>query len=209
MTQSPAQLQAELDAFARDCKRTLDRAGKIIEAISQGKLDNLSTTPVHLSMLLEKYDELVDRKLIPAVESVARAAASSATMSESVVEQALPEQEEDSSARRAIARYNQRLAVRYTVPGRDRSPHKAFSRDVGAMGLFIVANHLEKSGQALNLEVDIPDQGIVKMTGTVVWTKWVPPALRAVDYPGFAVKINSAPESWFAYFMAVEEAHGE
>ena len=109
------------------------------------------------------------------------------------------------SARRSIPRYNQRLAVRYFVPGRDKSPQKAFSKDVGALGLFILSTRLEKTGQSLNLEVEIPQKGFVQMQGTVVWTKWVPPALRSSDYPGFAVKIHSAPESWFSYFMTIEK----
>lgn len=275
MARSPQELKEALDAFTRNCENNLKLARTLCAALENGEMDDIAPTPFHLNIILDKYVELLDTRLIPALgskpptpvptpkrqapqpvaqeeppslyerhtpktvgKSFAREvigaqapkpaapvtpkapphpAAAKPSASQTVTPQAAPahhvageeEEEHTGGARRVIPRYNQRLAVRYTVVGRDKSPIKAFSRDIGAMGLFIVANRLEKSGQTLKIEIDLPEHGKVVMQGNVVWTKWVPPALRTVDYPGFAVRIESAPEAWFSYFMGVEGDHNE
>ncbi|MDJ0840611.1 MAG: hypothetical protein QNK37_29140 [Acidobacteriota bacterium] len=115
-----------------------------------------------------------------------------------------PAHEEDSHGRRTIPRYTRRLPVRYSVLGRDTTMQRAFSRDVGAKGLFIMANRPEKVGNALDIEVDMPETGMVRIQAIVAWTKWVPQNLRAVDYSGFGVRINTATENWYRYFMELE-----
>ena len=102
---------------------------------------------------------------------------------------------------RLIPRYNRRLAVRYSLAGPNNKVTRGFTHDIGAMGLFIMANRPEQEGAHLNLELTMPELGTVKMQGVVVWTKWVAPALRGMDYMGFGIKITTAPEAWFNYFM--------
>ncbi len=238
MAKSIREIKMMLNNLKKQCENGLPTAKDIISSLKDPEASKAVEAPYHLSMLLNKYVEMVEARLIPALgalppvpqeeEPEPQAVESSPPISQPldsagsnpVMEVAgeldtspslkisTTEPDTGGGTRRSIPRYNQRLTVRYSVPGRDKTPHKAYSRDVGAMGLFIMATRLEKTGQPLNIEVDLPEKGAVKMQGTVVWTKWVPPALRASEYPGFAVKIHSAPESWFSYFMAVEEAHG-
>ena len=108
------------------------------------------------------------------------------------------------SGLRHFPRYNRRVPVRYSQIN-SRTQVRAYTHDIGAMGLFVLTSKMEKKGLMLNLEVDLPDIGTVKLQGVVAWTKWVPPALRNVQYAGFGVKVSNAPESWFSYFMNQEE----
>jgi Tfp pilus assembly protein PilZ len=78
---------------------------------------------------------------------------------------------------------------------------RAYSKDVGAMGLFIMANRPEKKGDQVAIEVDIPEMGTAQIQAVVAWTKWVPQNLRAVDYSGFGVRVTNATENWYTYFM--------
>ena len=225
MEKQAEELVKTLLGFKGHCDASLEQARELKKALIEGRLESVVNAPFHLGILLDKYLELIETRLgpalkcmdTPAVEQVKADMAAQAA-EEAPVAPAIEFGDEDISGmdivedadgatRRTIPRYNQRLPVRYRVPGRDKSPLKAFSRDIGALGLFIVANHLEKTGQNLNIEIELPEHGTISMQGTVVWTKWVPPALRSVDYPGFAVKIHSAPEAWFTYFMEVEESH--
>lgn len=224
MEKSAEELVKTLFEFKEHCDASLDQARELKKALVEGRLESVVNAPFHLGILLDKYLELIETRLGPALKcmdspAVEQVKASMAAEVEGPADgQRSPElaasdfpsemvDDTDGGTRRTIPRYNQRLPVRYRVPGRDKSPHKAFSRDIGALGLFIVANHLEKTGQNLSFEIELPEHGVITMQGVVVWTKWVPPALRAVDYPGFAVKIQSAPEAWFSYFMDVEESH--
>ena len=107
----------------------------------------------------------------------------------------------DGRAKRVIPRYHKRLKVRYGNSGKRDLSQRGFSRDVGAMGLFIISTRQEQVGINLDLEVELPNKTIIKMQGSVAWTKWVPPALRSVESPGFGLKITNAPESWFNLFI--------
>lgn len=206
------QLKSELTALAGDSKVMLDRLHELSQSLDKDFAEDAVPAPFHFKLILEKVQDLLEDRLLPALVSLPYMDQSQepahpdppevAGFANAEAEEA--EEPGGETGRRIIPRYNQRLLVRYTVPGRDKTPQRAYSRDIGAMGLFVVANRLEKSGQTIQLEIDLPG-GPVTMQGTVAWTKWVPPALRAVDYPGFAVKIHSAPERWFAYFMAFEE----
>ena len=225
MEKNAEELVRTLLEFKGHCDASLEQARELKKALIEGRLESVVNAPFHLGILLDKYLELIETRLgpalkcmdTPAVEQVKADMAAQAIETPQMANFPDPHPQDpdladvvedaDGATRRTIPRYNQRLPVRYRVPGRDKSAHKAFSRDIGALGLFIVANHLEKTGQNLNIEIELPEHGSISMQGTVVWTKWVPPALRAVDYPGFAVKIHSAPESWFSYFMEVEDAH--
>ncbi len=240
MAKNVREIKELLDSLKKQCENGLPTVKDLISRLKDPEASKVVEAPFHLSMLLNKYVEMIESRLIPAMDALPPIPQEEEPASHAVVSSPPIPQPLDSAAstpamdvtgevetptspslkistsaadsgggtRRSIPRYNQRLTVRYSAPGRDKTPHKAFSRDVGAMGLFIMATRLEKTGQPLNIEVDLPEKGAVKMQGTVVWTKWVPPALRATEYPGFAVKIHSAPESWFSYFMSVEEGHG-
>lgn len=107
--------------------------------------------------------------------------------------------------RRQTERYQCRMPIHYHVMGRDRREVKAYSKDAGAMGLFIMANRPEKAGEQIALKVELPDHKTAVLQAVVTWTKWVAPNLRSVDMPGFGVKVISASENWYTYFFQAED----
>lgn len=103
--------------------------------------------------------------------------------------------------RRVAPRYSCHMPLAYCVEGLDKNMLKAYSRDVGALGLFILSNRPQKAGDMIKIQVEMPDHRKALLRAVVRWTKWVPQNLRAADMPGFGVRITDAPEAWYTYFM--------
>lgn len=107
----------------------------------------------------------------------------------------------DEGSRRNIPRFKCRMPLIYHALAGNCSNQRAYSKDVGATGLFIMASRPEKKGQTLEIEVKLPGNSLARLQAVVQWTKWVPPNLRGVDQPGFGVKVTNATENWYQYFM--------
>lgn len=237
-------------AYKEACSEHLEQGRKLFDQIERKDFDAHIEKPFLLKMVFEKYLDLLEGRLIPAMqvggaqqdapaESAkdetaappvsfnrtpqrnrpanriddalsAKATRTPAAESTPSIQETLPtrpvlmEDRTEGASRRMIPRYTQRMPVHYTVLGRDTEMITAFSRDVGARGLFIMSNRPEKVGNALNIEVNIPDLGRARIQAVVAWTKWVPQTLRSVDCSGFGVKINTATENWYRYFMEIE-----
>jgi len=261
MTFDKEAFSRELQLFRAGCLENLEKGRGLLEQFDGGNLRGVVEKPFLLKMVLEKYLDLIDERLLPAllldegssekesaggqreplkqlhaprkevkalpkpVAGVAKPLLAEApppklqTTRMSVTTTPPPSMKSDAellghghqgkakekhAGRRVIPRYTRRLPLHYCVLGRDTTMQKAFSRDVGAMGLFIMANRPEKVGNSLEIEIDMPETGIIKIQAMVAWTKWVPQNLRAVDYSGFGVKITTAPEHWYTYFMKLE-----
>jgi len=175
---------------------------RVAAALQQSAtLDSLKAH-VALDRSLEKFRELVDGALLPAIQAFRETVGDAHSQHEDQGGGA--EASDSGGRRRQIRRFNKRLPVRFMRKG-EKSTHRAYSRDVGASGLFILANRVEKAGQQLQVEVALPGVGPVQVEGEVVWTKWSPPSLRAIEYQGFGVKVVNAPEPWYVYFMKCEE----
>ena len=259
-----AAFRKALLAYREQSKKHLEEGRRLSSMIEDDELRGEVEKPFLLKMVFEKYLDLLDERLIPALqlndgsngppspaaEPVEKAAPSPASQSPRTIQpppvrpqadvaapvsthpvthdeppvrrpvQLTFEQHEDANghgeppgdeaddraSRRIIPRYTRRLPVRYCVLGRDKTMQRAFSQDVGAHGLFIASHRPEKVGNNLDIEIEVPELGKVKMQATVAWTKWVPQSLRAVDCSGFGVRISNASESWYRYFMDLEQS---
>ncbi len=106
-------------------------------------------------------------------------------------------------SRRAIPRFKCRLPLSYDSMAGSSGLQRAYTMDIGATGLFIMANRPEKKGQMIKIVVELPGHVRADLQAVVQWTKWVPPNLRGVDQPGFGVKVTNATENWYQFFMNV------
>jgi len=256
-----AAFRKSLVAYRDQCKQHLEEGRRLLSMIEDDELRGEVEKPFLLKMVFEKYLDLLDERLVPALQLNEESTEAKTEPVVSPVREATPppavrrppvrpprvqnvktdvtnrpsatgteepppdravkltiEQPEDANgapraddpadqaSRRIIPRYTRRLPVRYCVLGRDKSMQRAFSQDVGAHGLFITSHRPEKVGNTLDIEIEMPELGKVKMQATVAWTKWVPQSLRAVDCSGFGVRISNASESWYRYFMDLESS---
>lgn len=198
LTKTP-QLKKALEDLKTSSTDMLGKGRALKKSLVESTLGTKLEKHARLELVLDKYIELLQNQLIPALEDVI---------------QPTPEKEPENCGgkRRGLPRYRRRLSMYYSLPGQRTKPRHAFSRDVGAMGLFIMSNRLEKVGQALQVEIEVPEIGKIHMQAVVVWTKWVPPPLRSVEYTGFGVRLTYAPQSWYEFFLSVEEKehqHGD
>ena len=215
-------------------------------ALDHGEYKDLVHQPVLLKIIFERYLELMETRLIPALE---KNAAMQATPPQSQASEhnpgfAFPQDQQTGPTaatdatgpqkpaanvttsrhnnpasqshhtsdcdttgkfRRSVPRYKRRLPLQYKILGRDLTPHKAYSRDIGAMGLFIMSNRPEKTGDQIRIDIEVPGAGMTQLEAIVVWTKYVPHNLRSMDYSGFGVRISKATESWYNFFVLQEE----
>ncbi len=104
-------------------------------------------------------------------------------------------------SRRTIPRFKCRLPLSYDSVAGSSGMQRAYTKDIGATGLFIMANRPEKKGQMIRIVVELPGHARADLQAVVQWTKWVPPNLRGVDQPGFGVKVTNATENWYQFFM--------
>ena len=104
--------------------------------------------------------------------------------------------------KRRQPRFHRRLGVRYQSESGAR--RLAFSGDASADGVFLNSAQIEKPGRRIDLDVDLPGVGLVKLGGQVVWARRVPPPLVTVQRGGFGVRIVDAPDTWRQFFRNLE-----
>jgi Tfp pilus assembly protein PilZ len=88
---------------------------------------------------------------------------------------------------RCLKRIRRRLSLRF---GTDAPVRLAFTEDVNEHGLFIKTTNLYPPGTRIVIELILPDEKRVRVTGSIRWTKKVPPTLiHLVNKAGIGVKI--------------------
>ncbi len=257
MAHTSESLRSQLQEFAQENQAMLIKGKALLAALDNPGVSRKISKPLLLKLILEKYIELIDEKLLPAlpqtdsmdashpdledcggnasfdnlvsesptdpsvkrprIEAMRAAshehnAEENASAPIEVVPRHLSQLTNDSlvenpvGSRRNIPRYKCHVPLNYSMEGPGKTAVNAFTRNVGALGMFITASHPQKVGDLIKIEIDVPDKGMAVLHGVVRWTKWVPQNLRSVDLPGFGVKITSAPESWYSHFLKTPRA---
>lgn len=186
MSLKSSELQTKLGSFQKNCRILLGDCKKALDA-----LNACGENKPSLTKALEEQILSLEKHLIPALSSALQ-------------EEQMTVTETSGGKRRGVRRFRRRLKLKYWYPGHENKKHTAYTRDVGAMGIFIVASRLERVGNRLAFTIDLPDVGPIPVQGTVVWNKWVPTPLQTTEYSGFGVQFTYAPEEWFTYFMRAE-----
>jgi len=89
--------------------------------------------------------------------------------------------------KRIIKRVRRRLSLRF---GQDKPVRMAFTEDVTDDGMFIKTTNLYRPGTRIAIELTLPDETKVTITGMVIWSKKVPPnMIHLVKKAGLGVKI--------------------
>jgi Tfp pilus assembly protein PilZ len=88
---------------------------------------------------------------------------------------------------RIVKRLRRRLSLRFGV---DAPVRLAFTEDVTAHGMFIKTTNLYPPGTRIAIELILPDEKRVRLTGMIRWSKKVPPRMiHLVNKAGIGVKI--------------------
>lgn len=107
---------------------------------------------------------------------------------------------------RCVKRLRRRLSLRFGV---DAPVRLAFTEDVTAHGMFIKTTNLYRPGTRIAIELILPDEKRVRLTGMIRWSKKVPPAMiHLVRKAGIGVKILAfeSGEDEFRQFLAGAQA---
>lgn len=103
---------------------------------------------------------------------------------------------------RRTPRFKRRLNVRFrSESGRERS---AFTGDVSRDGLFVTCTQPEAPGRLIEMDIEVPGMGEVRVMGVVAWVKRVPAQLQSVRRGGFGVQIRFSPEEWCSFLEQIE-----
>lgn len=101
------------------------------------------------------------------------------------------------SSNRKFDRTKQRLTLRFTLDG--KTWESAFTTDVSPRGVFVMSSRPVPKGTSVRMEIQLPEVGMLTLTGVVAWKIAVPRTVSKVKRSGFGVELRGAPEAWFEF----------
>lgn len=97
--------------------------------------------------------------------------------------------------KRTTDRLKKRLTVRF---GPRKAECLGFTGDLSGTGIFIKSSTVFPPGTLLHIDIMLPDDRVLRMTGQVVWAKRVPPSLvRYVAKSGMGVLLQDVTRDYF------------
>jgi hypothetical protein len=99
-------------------------------------------------------------------------------------------------------RHRKRLTLKFGV---DAASRVSFTEDITRQGMCIRSAVVSPPGTLLSIDLTLPDNNQVKITGVVVWAKKVPPnMIHVIKKCGMGVKFTQieAGEEAFELFCA-------
>ncbi len=100
-------------------------------------------------------------------------------------------------------RTRKRLKVRFGV---DEPKRVAFTEDITRLGMFIITGRPERPGTLLQIELTLPDEEHVLVTGRVRWAKKVPAhLLRVATKGGMGIRIQRFDKGEQNYYQLIEK----
>lgn len=104
--------------------------------------------------------------------------------------------------KRRQKRICKRLPVRF---GNGHLDAMGFTDDLTSISLFIKTSKVFVPGTLLKIQVILPDDQIIDLTGTVVWAKKVPPNLiRHVRKAGIGIRLDKTPQSYIQFISTLQ-----
>ena len=105
--------------------------------------------------------------------------------------------------KRTTDRHKKRMPVRFGVKSTESF---GFTGDISGTGIFIKSSKIYPPGSDLKMEITLPDDRVIKMTGRVVWAKRVPPNLiRFIAKSGMGVFLHEVPDEYYIILRNLEE----
>lgn len=111
--------------------------------------------------------------------------------------------------KRVFKRLRRRLSIKF---GLDEPARVAFTEDINDRGMFIKTTNIYPVGSRIKMEISLPGEEKVRITGSVRWSKKVPPAMiHLVRKAGMGVKFLSfeSGEEAFRHFLHQAQSHRE
>lgn len=88
-------------------------------------------------------------------------------------------------------RATKRLSVKF---GCNTLEHSGITSNFSLTGIFIRTNAGLAPGTPLDIELTLPDDMVLKLKGTVMWTKRVHPKLAEFSRNGMGIMLKDIPE---------------
>ncbi len=106
--------------------------------------------------------------------------------------------------RRSRKRYSKRLPVSF---GKDRPDKIGFTDDLSVDSVFIKSSVVYPPGTALFLQITLPDNQVVDLTGRVMWAKQVPAGMiRVVKKAGMGIRLTGISDAYGRYIASLQTA---
>ncbi|MBI5043528.1 MAG: PilZ domain-containing protein [Nitrospirae bacterium] len=90
-------------------------------------------------------------------------------------------------------RVTKRLSVRF---GASELNNNGITSNLSPTGIFIRTNSGLAPGTFVNIELTLPGDRILKLKGTVMWTKRVHPKLAELSKNGMGIMLADIPEEY-------------
>lgn len=93
-------------------------------------------------------------------------------------------------------RVTKRLSVKF---GASELNNNGLTSNLSLTGIFIRTNSGLAPGTPVNVELTLPDNRILNMKGTVMWTKRVHPKLAEFSRNGMGIMLKDNPEEYIKF----------
>ena len=98
-------------------------------------------------------------------------------------------------------RVDKRLFVKF---GKEKPERVGFTVDVSPTGLFIKTTTVFQPGTTLRIELTLPDQRTLLITGQVMWAKQVPSSfLRLTKKSGMGVRLTPVSDDYKQFVVGM------
>ncbi len=103
--------------------------------------------------------------------------------------------------RRDTGRVTKRLFVRF---GKGLPENIGFTGDVSPTGIFIRSSTVFEPGTFLAIELTLPNDRVLILSGRVMWAKRVPPNLaRFVKKNGMGILLSQIPDDYHQFMKVL------
>ena len=96
--------------------------------------------------------------------------------------------------KRNFGRLSKRLFLKF---GRSTPENIGFSGDISSTGIFIKTTYVLEPGTHVIIDLTLPDNRIIRLEGSVMWAKRIPPNLvRYIKKSGMGVLLDHATNEY-------------
>jgi hypothetical protein len=102
--------------------------------------------------------------------------------------------------KRAFPRLKRRLIVDFVCDG---APRAGYTHDVSYTGMFVISAHLPPIGEPLAVVLNLTDGKKIRLDGTVVRSRRIPPPISYSLPSGFSFELAGYSEEYTRYLASL------
>jgi Tfp pilus assembly protein PilZ len=89
--------------------------------------------------------------------------------------------------------------------GKTTPDHIGFTGDISPTGIFIKSNYVFQPGTNIAIDLTLPNDKLLRLSGHVKWAKRIPPSLmRFVKKSGMGILLDHIPDEFYKFLQSLK-----